>query len=260
MDVKDVWYKSRKKVDWEKWVKYFKLTQEILKKMDGLILEAGCGPGPWVHFVDTLDKSCIGVDFDVKTLTESRQYIPRELKSSSFSGGDVTDLPFKDEVFGGYISLGVIEHFDDETIKKTFSEAYRVLAPGGIAFFLIPNGRALWRRMLTTLKKTGWTPAEKFADVHERWDLSPEYLARTAESSGFFVADTGTADFWYNFYAPLKYVSGKDIYSIKNIFLKLDFLGSMFKGSGTSIYLVAAKGHTPLQVDHGFSLNDVVTP
>ena len=255
MNNKEVWYRSRRKVGWEKWVQYFRLTKEVFQKMDTPIIEAGCGPGAWVHYADSLGKTCVGLDFDVKTLTESVD-TSGKLEHSSFVGGDVTALPFKDNVCNGYISLGVIEHFDDNTIEKTFQEASRVLTPQGTAFFLIPNGRAFWRRILTAFTRRGWSPQEKFSNVHERWDLTLDNLCSIAESCGFHVADKGTSDFWYNFYAPVKYLLGRDVYSLKNIIMHLDFLGRIFKKSGTSLYVVVTNGEKQFQVAHGFSVEN----
>ncbi len=45
--------------------------------------------------------------------------------------GADSPMPFKDEYFDTIISIFLVEHLDDETIKKFHAEAFRLLKPGG---------------------------------------------------------------------------------------------------------------------------------
>lgn len=47
-----------------------------------------------------------------------------------------TNLPYEDKKFDCHISFEVLEHMED--IDKYFSEAYRVIKPGGIIYFSTP--------------------------------------------------------------------------------------------------------------------------
>jgi len=46
-------------------------------------------------------------------------------------------LPFKDSFFDFVVSLAVLEHVED--VFSVVQEAYRVLKPGGVAYFEVPN-------------------------------------------------------------------------------------------------------------------------
>ena len=64
--------------------------------------------------------------------------------------GDVHGLPYADNSFGGYLSFGVLEHFE-AGMAQPLAEAYRVLKPGGILVLTIPypnvvNRLVAWRR------------------------------------------------------------------------------------------------------------------
>ena len=51
--------------------------------------------------------------------------------------GDIRKLPYDDNALGAYISLGVVEHFEDGC-DEAMKEAYRVLKPDGLVFLTVP--------------------------------------------------------------------------------------------------------------------------
>jgi len=54
---------------------------------------------------------------------------------------DILDLPFEDELFDFVLCNHVLEHIEDDT--KAMSELFRVLKPGGIGIFQIPQDLSL---------------------------------------------------------------------------------------------------------------------
>ena len=54
---------------------------------------------------------------------------------------DICDLPFNDNVFDVVFCNHVLEHIEDDT--KAMSELYRVLKPGGLGIFQIPQDLSL---------------------------------------------------------------------------------------------------------------------
>ncbi len=75
--------------------------------------------------------------------------------------GDVRDLPFKDNYFAGYWSLGVIEHFW-AGYHPIISEMQRVIKPGGYLFLTFPCMSPI-RKIKARLKK------------YDLWDTSIDH-------------------------------------------------------------------------------------
>lgn len=97
------------------------------------ILEAGCGLGQWVKVLKGEGYEIEGVDFSKETIEKVKKYdstLPVKV-------ADVLDLPYPDNYFGGYVSLGVMEHFE-EGPEGVLKEAFRVLKNQGIIIASVP--------------------------------------------------------------------------------------------------------------------------
>ncbi|MCS7150858.1 MAG: class I SAM-dependent methyltransferase [Endomicrobia bacterium] len=97
------------------------------------ILEAGCGIGSWVVYLKELGYDIIGVDIVPYCIQLCKKVFP----SVDIRVGDVRSLNFPDNFFGGYISLGVVEHMI-EGPEVVLKEAKRVLKNGGVGIFTVP--------------------------------------------------------------------------------------------------------------------------
>ena len=97
------------------------------------IIDGGCGLGDKVYSLHKSGFEAYGVDFAKKAVKLINRYAP-ELKVLQ---SDVRDLPFQNDSFGGYWSLGVIEHFF-EGYDSITSEIARILRPGGYLFLSFP--------------------------------------------------------------------------------------------------------------------------
>lgn len=119
----------------------------------GRILEAGCGLGKWIITLDRLGYTIEGVDNNRFALDK----LTRKFHRAKVKMGDVKKLTFKDESFAAYISLGVVEHFE-EGPDKALAEAYRVLNKGAVAIVEVPFDSPLrkltryWTRVITVIK------------------------------------------------------------------------------------------------------------
>ena len=113
---------------------------------DALILEAGSGLSAVVITLREMGYPVIGTDYATNALESSRQYDP----SLMLFGSDIHALPCAANSLGGYLSFGVLEHFE-HGMQPALKEAYRVLQPGGVLVLTIPypnvvNRLIAWRR------------------------------------------------------------------------------------------------------------------
>jgi len=97
------------------------------------VLEAGCGLGTWVRFFKQRGLNPTGIDFSVETVGRLKQ----EFKELSWDVGDITELPYASDSFDLLVSWGVIEHFEEGPMEA-INEMFRVVRPGGHAFFTVP--------------------------------------------------------------------------------------------------------------------------
>ncbi len=116
---------------------------------DALILEAGSGLSAVVITLREMGYQVIGTDYATNALEISRHYDP----TLGLFGSDIHALPCADNSLGGYLSFGVLEHFE-HGMQPALREAYRVLHPGGILVLTIPypnvvNRLIAWRRRMS---------------------------------------------------------------------------------------------------------------
>ena len=100
---------------------------------EGTVLEAGSGAGYWLATLQ-------GNGFDVEGVEWSQKLVDRVLEVAPdlpMRQGDVTALDVPDGRYVGYVSLGVVEH-REEGPEPFLDEAFRVLAPGGVAVISVP--------------------------------------------------------------------------------------------------------------------------
>jgi len=102
------------------------------EKLRHPVLDIGCGDGHFaaVAFPEGIE---VGIDVTEAIVAEARQRGPYR----STAVGDGTVLPYADETFCTVVSNCVIEHIPD--IESVVREIARVLVPGGVFVFSVPN-------------------------------------------------------------------------------------------------------------------------
>lgn len=145
----------------------------------GRILEAGCGDGKYVFALEKLGYEVYGIDF-VEDVIMRNKIISEKFgigAPSRFMVRDICKSEFPDNYFDGYLSMGVIEHFQDPTIPLI--DAFRVLRKGGIAFITVPN--KLSPNHITRSLSEKMTKSDSiWQKEYTRWELQ-----KFAKSVGF---------------------------------------------------------------------------
>jgi ubiquinone/menaquinone biosynthesis C-methylase UbiE len=100
------------------------------------ILDVGCGAYPsYTREIAAMGKRVHGVDFTFNYLRLAQ----RSSRNMKFAQADATQLPYRDAAFDAAICSETAEHIPDD--HAVVQEIARVLKPGGLLFFTVPN---LW--------------------------------------------------------------------------------------------------------------------
>jgi 2-polyprenyl-3-methyl-5-hydroxy-6-metoxy-1,4-benzoquinol methylase len=160
-----------------------------------LILEAGCGLGRWVFYLNDLGFQTIGIDVTKSALRSALEYAKRTNKNIDLIVADVKYLPFRDNVFDLILSLGVIEHFVKAKRDNVIKESYWCLKQKGRLFLSTPNQFHIAYSLLRILDK-----------FRKKWEIGLEYsfttkdLTRFLKAKNFQIVDQGIFGFKYASY------------------------------------------------------------
>lgn len=145
----------------------------------GRILDAGCGAGEWVAFLQSRGRDAIGLDYAAAMVERNRARYP----DFEWRTGDVEQLPYADTSLTGVVSWGVIEHREHGPLPA-LREFRRVLKPGGAAIVTVPLDSAVQRR------------ATEIGDANRgeffQYYMSPEELTDFVRQAGFEPVAVGT--------------------------------------------------------------------
>lgn len=175
---------------------WFREAIETHFPRDGLIVEAGCGNGNIMRTIAGAGYEVEGLDFAPEVIEANEKVDP----AGRYRVGDVRRLPYEDGSIGGYISLGVVEHFDQDERDRILREASRALRVGGAALITTPMFSPL-RRARASLGGFRQSPGslpfyQYFFDVEE--------LAAQVEASGLRVVRTDAYDVYKGLKDTLK--------------------------------------------------------
>ncbi len=199
---KEAWEKNWEGISVETVLEIFKY-ERVKKQMsiylrvlpkNEKILEGGCGLAPYLIRLRQLGYDVEGIDYNegpVKKVLSYDSRLPVRV-------GDVTAIPYPDGYFGGYLSLGVIEHFT-EGPRRAIQEAHRVLKEGGIFVVAVPRNHIFMR----LAAPVHFLKSRKFlrklfrkSEDHHYWEqyFKKETLAGLLAEEGFEVREIHPLD------------------------------------------------------------------
>ena len=115
----------------------------------GKIVDAGCGLGKWVVYLNQHGYDIVGIDTNALAIAKLKDYD----ESLQVELGDILDIHYPENSFDAYISMGIVEHFEDGPISA-LNEAYRVLKPNGLIFVSVPTVNVIRRLVRRPLRNT----------------------------------------------------------------------------------------------------------
>jgi SAM-dependent methyltransferase len=107
----------------------------------GRMLEAGCGLGRYLLYIDTEGGDIVGVDF----VSEPLQRVHAHRPGSKLAVADLGHLPFPAASFATILCLGVLEHFEHGP-EAQMRQLVDALEPGGWLILTVPYANLLKRR------------------------------------------------------------------------------------------------------------------
>ena len=133
------------------------------------ILDVGCGADPtYAREIAAMGKQVYGLDYTFNFLRLAQ---PRS-GDMRLAQADATQMPYRDCAFDAAICSETAEHVPDD--RKVVQEIARVLKPGSLLFFTVPN---LWNadRIVSMIKARDL--AVRLAEHHIR-EYSPRQVGR----------------------------------------------------------------------------------
>lgn len=107
------------------------ITSAAGDRIDGTILEVGCGIGLYLEKLGQLSTNLHGLEYELSRGIEAKKRIDRIVNGAGEA------LPFSNGTYDLVLSNEVIEHVQDD--RQTVREMVRVLKPGGRLVLFCPN-------------------------------------------------------------------------------------------------------------------------
>jgi ubiquinone/menaquinone biosynthesis C-methylase UbiE len=168
------------------------------------VLEVGCGQGYLLEKAlrQLKPDRLVGVDLSEVMLSITQERLERrgETESISTVQGEATTLPFQDKRFDAVLSMGMMEHLDDELLVKFMAETRRVLKPEGRLLAWTLSRRS---PIVLVYRTPGWISGRLPAYGRTMIGRSPEELCRLAKRAGFMDSRRARLGRFFPFYSAV---------------------------------------------------------
>lgn len=103
------------------------------------VVDLGCGEGYCARVLESRGAANVeGIELSQKMVDLAKEQQSSESKIN-YKCGDVTVLPYPDEIFDLAIGVFVYNYLDSERMKVSFEEVFRVLKKDGVFIFSVPH-------------------------------------------------------------------------------------------------------------------------
>lgn len=127
------------------------------------LLDFGTGPGENALRLAHIGYHVEGFDISEKNIEIASELFKKNDKNGNFQVSFAEELPYGDDTFELIVGIDILHHVD---IKKSINECYRVLKPGGKAFFREPVEVPLLDRIRETKLVQLFAPKQASFELH----------------------------------------------------------------------------------------------
>lgn len=166
---------------------YFEYFNELKGKT---VLEIGCGSGGGTECILKYfsPKKIIATDLDPRLIALAKRNVQN--KKVIFEKADAIKLSYKDESFDAVFDYGVIHHIPAPDWKECLNEIYRVLKPGGKAFFWdvsIESFNTIYGRIIKLFSVHPYSKMYRKEEFINYLNLIGFKIIKKAEESRYFI-------------------------------------------------------------------------
>ena len=110
------------------------LIQERVYLKGKKVIDCGCGSGSYVLALRELGADAYGIEYSEQKV---RKFKELGIEAERIQTGNIEEIDAADETFDVALLNEVLEHVPND--RKTLSEVYRILKPGGMLVIFSPN-------------------------------------------------------------------------------------------------------------------------
>jgi ubiquinone/menaquinone biosynthesis C-methylase UbiE len=143
------------------------------------VLDLGCASGAFIAAATELGFQCKGIEPWEEAIQNSKKLGQHLGMNLDIHKSKAETLPFADNQFDIIHAASLIEHVED--CNKVFREAFRVLKPGGVFWFLTASSLCPHQHEIRGFPLFGWYPqALKMKAIRWTQKNKPHLLGHTA--------------------------------------------------------------------------------
>jgi len=177
---------------------YHMLKADICQKFinknassEKVFLDAGAGRGPYTEIARKKYRRIYCFEYNQNELNRAIKNINNNDRSVIFKQVDITNIPLDNSTIDVAVCSEVLEHI--QNYQKAMSEIYRVMIPGGVVLFSMPNNLSLLYAFSRIKNRKLLLTTEAELIKLGRWEqmrhlmFSYKQIEQIAVSSGFKI-------------------------------------------------------------------------